>query len=47
MAKLPGGEMTGYQKKKPFIVFKGPKRDVKRLNEEYQSKCIVASSDSG
>ena len=33
--------------KKPFIVFKGAKRDMKRLNEEYQSKCIVASSDSG
>lgn len=28
-------------------MFKGAKRDVKRLNEEYQSKCIVASSDSG
>lgn len=35
------------EKKKPFIVFKRAKRDVKRLNEEYQSKCIVASSDSG
>ena len=34
-------------KKKPFFVFKGAKTDVKRLNEEYQSKCIVASSDSG
>ena len=28
-------------------MFKGAKRDVKRLNKEYQSKCIVASSDSG
>ena len=32
--------------KKPFFVFKGAKRDIKRLNEKYQSKCIVASSDS-
>lgn len=28
-------------------MFKGAKRDVKRLNEEYSMKCIVASSDSG
>ena len=34
-------------KRKPFFVFKGAKRDVKRLNEEYRSKCIVASSDNG
>lgn len=27
-------------------MFKGAKRDIKRLNEKYQSKCIVASSDS-
>ena len=33
-------------KRKPFFVFKGAKRDVKRLKEEYQSKCIVASSDN-
>ena len=28
-------------------MFKGAKTDVKRLNEEYQRKCIVASSESG
>ena len=28
-------------------MFKGAKTDVKRLNEEYESKCIVARSDSG
>jgi len=35
------------RKKKPFFVFKGAKRDVKRQNEEYQTKCIVASSGNG
>ena len=34
-------------KKKPFFVFRGAKRNVKRLNEEYKGKCIVASSASG
>lgn len=34
-------------KKKPFFVSRGAKRDVKRLNEEYKGKCIVASSASG
>ena len=28
-------------KKKPFFVFKGAKRDVKRLNEEYKARCNV------
>ena len=32
---------------KKAFVFKGAKCDVKRLSEEYQSKCIVANSDSG
>ena len=35
------------QKMKPFIVFKGAKRDVLRLNEEFRGKCIVASSENG
>lgn len=34
-------------KKKPFFVFKGAKCDVKRLNEDYRTKCVVASSDNG
>ena len=34
-------------KKKPFFVFRGAKRDVKRLNEEYKARCIVTSSASG
>lgn len=33
--------------KKPFIVFKGGKREVKRLNELYENKCIVTQSASG
>ena len=34
-------------KKKPFFVFKGGKRDVKRLNEESKAKCFVTSSVNG
>ena len=34
-------------KKKPFIVFKGAKREVKKLNEEFKTRCVVASSDNG
>ena len=29
---------------KPMIVFVGRKRKVKKLNEEFQSKCVIASS---
>ena len=35
------------RKKKPFIVFKGAKREVKKLNEEFKSRYIVATSVSG
>ena len=31
-------------KKKPFFVFKGGKREVRRLNEEFKGKCSVATS---
>ena len=32
---------------KPFIVFKGAKRECKSLNEEFRGKCSVASSANG
>ena len=35
------------RKNKPFIVFKGAEREVKKLNEEFKSGCIVATSVSG
>ena len=35
------------RKKKPFIVFKRAKREVKKLNEEFKSLCIVVTSVSG
>ena len=34
-------------KPKPFIMFKGGKRDVDKLKKEYRNKCIIASSTSG
>ena len=34
-------------KLKPFIVFKGGKRDVEKLKKEFGSKCVVASSVNG
>ena len=34
-------------KLKPFIVFKGAKRDVEALNKEFHGKCVVASSENG
>ena len=34
-------------KKKPFFVFKGAKREVKRLNEEFRTQCVVVTSASG
>ena len=34
-------------KKKLFIVFKGAKREVKKLIEEFKTRCAVASSDNG
>ena len=34
-------------KKKPFIVFKGATCEVKRLNEQFKTKCVIASSDNG
>ena len=37
------GEWT---KLNPFIVFKG-KRDVEKLQKEYENKCIIASSANG
>ena len=36
-----------FAEKKPFFVFKGGKREVKRLNEEFKGKCSVATSVSG
>ena len=35
------------RKKKPLIVFKGAKREAKKLTEEFKSQCIVATSVSG
>ena len=37
------------KKLKPFIVFKGGKRDVKRMNEERQlsGKCVICTSANG
>ena len=37
-AKADGSKM------KPMIVFEGGKREVKKLNEEFRSKCVIASS---
>ena len=34
-------------KLKPFIVFKGAKREVATLNQEFREKCILASSENG
>ena len=34
-------------KDKPFVVFKGVKRDVDVLNNEFIGKCYVASSQNG
>ena len=34
-------------KLKPFIVFKGGKRDVDALNKEFHGKCVVVSSQNG
>ena len=34
-------------KMKPFIVFKGAKREVHELAKEFKSKCIIASSSNG
>ena len=39
--------IAGGRKKKPFIVLKGAKREVTKLNEEFKSRCIVATSVSG
>ena len=33
-------------KLKPFIVFKGGERDIKKLKKKYGNKCIIASSTS-
>ena len=35
------------EKMKPFIVFKGAKREVEALNKEFSGKCVVASSPNG
>lgn len=35
------------KKMKPFIVFKGAKREVEKLNKEFRGKCIVVSSANG
>ena len=34
-------------KLKPFIVFKGGKRDVEKLKKEYVNKCVITSSTNG
>ena len=34
-------------KLKPFIVFKGGKRDAEKLKKEYGNKCVIASSTNG
>ena len=38
---------TDGTKFKPFIVFKGAKREVATLNQEFRGKCILASSENG
>ena len=38
---------AGGTKAKPFIVFKGAKRDVDVLNKEFIGKCYVALSHNG
>lgn len=35
------------EKLKPFIVFKGAKREVEKLNKEFSGKCVVATSSNG
>ena len=35
------------QKMKPFIIFKGAKRDVLKLNKEFYGRCVAASSENG
>ena len=34
-------------KLKPFIVFKGGKRDVEKLKKEFGNKCVIVSSTNG
>ena len=34
-------------KKKPFFVFMGAKREVKQLNAQYHNQCVVCSSENG
>ena len=34
-------------KLKPFIVFKGARRDVSALNTEFHGRCVIASSENG
>ena len=34
-------------KLKPFVVFKGAKREVAKLNEEFRGRRVVASSEKG
>ena len=34
-------------KLKPFIVFQGVKREATELNEEFQNRCVAASSSNG
>ena len=34
-------------KVKPFIVFKGAKREAVQLNNEFRGRCVVASSPDG
>ena len=36
-----------WTKLKPFIVFKGAKREVETLNQEFRGKCILASFENG
>ena len=33
-------------KLKPYIVFRGAKREVKRLNEDFKHKCVIATSSN-
>ena len=34
-------------KLKPFILFKGTKRESKALNDEFKTRCVVAFSSNG
>ena len=44
--KTTGHEKVSKSKMKPMIVFGGEKMEVGKINEEFRSKCIIASPDN-